>query len=385
MDAYSLGQVLREARESKELEIEDVVARLRIRQPILEGFEAGDFEISGVPEIQIRGLLRIYARHLELDEEHVLLLYGQMRLAQEKGRRGRRGRRQRPEPSEEPFSSTQPLQEYEQVDRRASGCRGTFRLLLLLLFSAAAIAVIVFVTVELVGIETFLPPSETPETVNIAATDTVAVPPSDTPLASEPTLPAGRAQYTGSGILVSVLVTQRSWISIESDGNSVYEGIAEADTLLEYSAETEVALSAANALALDVIWNGQRQGMLGERGQRVDIRFTIDQAIITLGPGGAPTSLPPTEVAVEVVEIETEPEAAPRQSEPVEASPTRAVTAIPTALPTALPTAIPTVASLPTDTPRPIAISTATQPADPTGILPPRVTQAGLPPTKSGS
>ena len=388
MDAYSLGQILREARESKELEIEAVVARLRIRQPILEGFEAGDFEISGVPEIQVRGLLRIYARHLELDEENILLLYGQMRLAQEKGRRGRRGRQQRTQPLEEPFSSTQPLQEFEQVDRRRSGCRGALRLLFLLLFSAAAIAIIVFVTVELVGIESFLQPSQTPDAAEVAATDTVVVPPSATPFESQPTIPAGRAQYTGSGILVSVLVTQRSWISLQSDGNGVYEGIADADTLLEYTAESEVMLSAANALALDVIWNGQRQGVIGERGQRVDIRFTVDQAIITLGPGGEPTALPPTD-APEVVEVETAPDVAPAQNAPVEASPTQVITvistALPTAIPTADPTAIPTVTPLPTDPPQPTAVPTATLPSDPTAILPPRVTQIGLPPTKPGT
>ena len=127
MDAYSLGQILQEAREAKELELADVVAKLRIRQPILEAFEAGEFEIRGVPEIQIRGLLRIYARQLELDEDHVLLLYDQMRIAQEKGRRGRGRRRQRPQPVEEPFSSTQPLQEIEVVERRRSGCRGALR------------------------------------------------------------------------------------------------------------------------------------------------------------------------------------------------------------------------------------------------------------------
>ena len=95
MDAYSLGQYLREAREANEIEIADVVAKLRIRQPILESFEAGEFEVRGVPEIQIRGLLRIYARFLELDEDHVLLLYDQMRFALEKGRHGGRGRRRR--------------------------------------------------------------------------------------------------------------------------------------------------------------------------------------------------------------------------------------------------------------------------------------------------
>lgn len=377
MDAYSLGQILQEARETKELQIRDVVARLRIRQPILENFEAGEFEISGVPEIQVRGLLRIYARHLELDEEEILHLYAQMRIAQDKGRRGRRRRRRQTEPIEEPFSSTQPLQEYEQAVGRRSGCRGVIRLLLLLLLSAAAIAVIVFVTVELVGIEAFLEPSPAPETAGAAPTDTAA-PPSATPLVSSPTLPAGRAQYNGTGILVSVLVTQRSWISLQSDGNSVYEGIADADTLLEYTAETEVMLSAANALALDVIWNGQRQGVLGERGQRVDIRFTVDQAIITLGPGGEPTALPATEV-VEAVAVESEPEAA--QIDTIEPSPLP----VETIVPTALPTAIPTVTPLPTDTPRPTVIPTATVPAAPTAILPPRVTQMGLPPTKEGA
>lgn len=377
MDAYSLGQILREARETKELEIADVVDRLRIRQPILENFEAGDFEISGVPEIQIRGLLRIYARHLELDEDQILLLYGQMRFALEKGRRGRRGRRRKPELIEEPFSSTQPLQEIEQVDRRRSGCRGVVRLLLLLLFSAAAIAIIIFVTVELVGIEAFLQPSQTPASDGTAPTATAEALPSETPLLIDPALPAGRAQYSGTGLLVSLLVTQRSWISLQSDGASVYEGIADADTLLEYAAETEVTLSAANALALDVIWNGQRQGVIGERGQRVDIRFTVDQAIITLGPGGAPTSLPPTEAEQPAkAETETQTEIAP--IEQVEASPTQAVTAIPTDLPTA----IPTVTPLPTETPPPTAVPTEALPAAPAAILPPRVTQAGLPPTK---
>ena len=379
MDAYSLGQILREARESKELGIADVVARLKIRQPILEGFEAGEFEISGVPEIQIRGLLRIYARHLELDEEHVLLLYGQMRFALEKGRRGRRGRRGQTEPLEEPFSSTQPLQEYEQVDRRSAGCRGVLRLLLLLLFSAAAIAIIVFVTIELVGTELNGEPSPAPDTAAAQPSETTGVLPTDTPL-SDPTVESGRAQYTGAGILVSVLVTQRSWISIQSDGAQVYEGIADADTLLEYTAENEVALSAANALALDVIWNGQRQGQIGERGQRVDMRFTMESAVITLGPGGEPTTIPPT---VEIVDTEIVASASPEPAQSDAEEPTPPPTQ--TSLPTSVPTALPTLTPLPSLTPRPTATPLPTEPRAPTAILPPRLTQVGLPPTKEGA
>ena len=381
MDAYSLGQYLREAREAKEIEIEDVVAKLRIRQPILEAFEAGEFEIRGVPEIQIRGLLRIYARFLEQDEDHVLLLYDQMRLAQEKGRRGRRGRRRRPQPIDEPFSTTQPLQEIELVERRSSGCRGVLRLIVLLLLSAAAVAVIAFVTLELVGIE----PGAAPET----ATEAPAILPSATAESSaaeapEPTaaFALNRTQYSGNGILVSLLLTQRSWISLEVDSAEAYVGIAAADTLLEYSAENEVLLSASNARALDLIWNGQRQGQIGERGQRVDIRFTADTAVVSLGPASdlateTPTEAIVVETVVTVVEQETEPAAAPI----IEATPAPTVTPIPSEIPTIQATVTP----LPTEVIIPTATPTATELPDPTAILPPRVTQAGLPPTKEGA
>lgn len=388
MDAYSLGQYLREAREAKEIEIEDVVAQLRIRQPILDSFEAGEFEIRGVPEIQIRGLLRIYARFLELDEDRVLLLYDQMRLAQEKGRRGRRGRRRRPEPVEEPFSSTQPLQEIELADRRSSGCRSIARALFLLLLSAAAVAVIVFVTLELTGIELGAEP--------VTATEAPESTPSATPEAPFTEAPApsvvfavNRTQYSGSGILVSLLLTQRSWLSLEVDGAEAYVGIAAADTLLEYSAESEVLLSASNALALDLIWNGQRQGPIGERGQRVDIRFTVDKAVVSLGPASDLASETPTETAVvaTVAPVEVAVEQAVEQD--AEPAPTTiiAATVAPTLtlIATNPPTVLATVTPLPTEVIVPSATPTATEQPDPTAILPPRVTQAGLPPTKEGA
>ena len=385
MDAYSLGEYLREAREAKEIEIEDVVAKLRIRQPILESFEAGEFEVRGVPEIQIRGLLRIYARFLEQDEDHVLLLYDQMRLAQEKGRRSRRGRRRRPEPVEEPFSSTQPLQEIELVERRSSGCRGVLRALFLLLLSAAAIAVIAFVTLELVGTELGAEPETATETAEIAPSATAASLATEAP---QPTaaFAVNRTQYSGSGILVSLLLTQRSWLSLEVDGAEVYVGIAAAEALLEYSAESEVLLSASNALALDLIWNGQRQGQIGERGQRVDIRFTADTAVVSLGPASdlaseTPTATATAEAVVEAIEQEVAPE--------TEATPTAIIeaTLAPTVTPIATnpPTAQPTVTPLPTEVIVPSATPTATEPPVPTAILPPRVTQAGLPPTKEGA
>lgn len=364
MDAYSLGQSLREAREANEITIEDAVAALRIRQPILDAFEAGEFEIAGVPEIQVRGMLRIYGRFLEQDENNVLQLYDQMRLSQEKGRRRRR--RTRPQDSEGGLSSTQPMQEMQLAERRSTTCGSLLRLLLLLLISAAAIAIIAYVTVELVGIENIIAPGQGAEATVPPPTDTAAPAPTEA-VVSAPTA-SDRAQYGGSGLLVSVLVTQRSWLQVTVDGVEQFSGIATPETLLEYSAVSEIRLAAANAMALDVIWNGQQQGPIGGRGQRADIRFTATDAVVELGPAGAATPVRPT--AAVVVEI------APTATEGP--SPTLTDTLIPSATP------IPTLTYTPPPTVTPIPTATPT-PGPPTAILPPRVTQVGLPPTKEGA
>lgn len=373
MDGYSLGQTLREAREAKEISIEDAVAALRIRQPILEAFEAGDFEIAGVPEIQARGMLRIYGRFLELDEEEVLQRYDLMRLALEKSRR-KRGRRRREAPIDG-RGAAQPMREMQLAERRSSTCGSLLRLLLLLLFSVAAVAIIAYVTIELVGIENIAAPGQGSEATALPPTPTDAPAPTEA-IASAPTR-SDRAQFGGSGILVSVLLTQRSWLSVEVDGVEQFSGIATPDSLLEYSAVSEVRLAAANAMALDVIWNGQPQGRIGGRGQRADMRFTATEVIVELGPAGAPTPVSPT---AEVQAVATEGKSTATEGPSL--TPTETLIPSATPIPTSTVTPWPTVTPLPTATPLPSASPT---PGPPTEILPPRLTQAGLPPTKEGA
>ena len=160
-------------------------------------------------------------------------------------------------------------------------------------------------------------------------------------------------------------------MQVTVDGVERFSGIAPPDALLEYEALSEVRLATANAMALDVIWNGQPQGQIGGRGQRADIRFTATEAIVELGPAGAPTPVSPTaESAVAAAEEEATATEGP--------SPTPTETLMPSATP--MPSA--THTPLPSFTPAPSATPT---PASPTAILPPRVTQPGLPPTKEGA
>lgn len=62
MDALALGRYLREAREAKELTLDDAERTLRIRQRVLEAFELGDFRVMDASPVQIRGFIGNYAR-----------------------------------------------------------------------------------------------------------------------------------------------------------------------------------------------------------------------------------------------------------------------------------------------------------------------------------
>ena len=387
MDAFSLGQFLRNAREANEIELADAVAKLRIRQPILEAFEAGDFAATNMSDIQIRGMLRNYARFLALDEEQVLRFYDEARFG--KQRRGRWGlrRQSKPKAGGSPSRDAQlPMQEIDYEQSRAQRRRRLWRTSWLLVFSAAAIVIIAFVTRELIDTDLAsenLDDAPLASESEVAPSATARPPPTSTLALLSPT-PSNRAVYSGSGLLVSILIRQRSWIRILIDGQERYAGIAAPDTLVEYDALTQISLTASNAMALDIIWNGQSQERIGGRGQRVDMVFSATEINYSLGPGAAPTPLSPTSPATADAAMTI---ATVTPTETPGPSPTRTMTLVPsetltfTPSPTYTPSMTPTASQTPTVTETPTITLTPTE----TAILPPRVTQAGLPATKEGA
>ena len=388
MDAYSLGQFLRSSRESKEIELSEVVAKLRIRQPILEAFEAGDFAATDMSDIQVRGMLRNYARFLELDEDDVLRLYDDARFG--KGRRGRwpwhrdsksaRGSSRR---NDAPL----PMQEIDVEQSRSFHRRRLWGVFALLVVSIAAIVTIAFVTMELVGPRSAAGSAGgTAEAIAQIVTppfQTAEPAPTIVPTVATPT-PVIRSRYSGGGVLVNILVTQRNWMRIISDGVERFAGIAVPDTVHEFDALSEIILSASNAKGLDIEWNSQQQPSFGGRGQRVDIRFTATNIAFSVGPGAAPTLVSPTTLATGVALMTI---AALTPSDTPGPSPTPTWTLVPTVTltftpsPTIAPSITPTASETPTVTDAPTITLTPTE----TAILPPRVTQEGLKPKKEGA
>lgn len=381
MDAHALGQHLREARESNEIELEEAVAKLRIRQPILEAFEAGEFAATGMSEIQVRGMLRNYARYLELDEEQILQLYD----AAHYDGTAQRGRRRQGEAA---------MPAIDLAQARAARRRGLSRTVTLLTVSLAAIAIIVFVTWQLISSETQdLLRSESigPEFIaDIPATMTFTPSPTFTPTMPTAT-PSNRARYSGSGVLASIQINQRTWLRVSADAVEQFVGVAAPDTLLEYAAISEITLTASNGMALDIIWNGQQQEPFGGRGQQVDITFTVDEVHSIKGAGAAPSpamspTLGPSATAVTLL-AQLTPTSTPGPS------PMPTLTWTPNDMPTLTwtpshtPTSAPTASGTPTSTATATVTNTPTitLTPPPTAILPPRVTQSGLMPTKAGS
>jgi transcriptional regulator with XRE-family HTH domain len=403
MDFYSLGQQLKEAREAKEISLQQAETALKIRLPILESFEQGDFAIANASSVQIRGFLRNYARYLGLDEAQTLQYYDSATesLNRRRVRSNKRSKQVR-ERDERSIATTKPVTpvptaqtstgEYYNVraaEKRSSLSRRLFNFLMVVVLGLAALAVIAFVTLQLVQ------NNDTVNPVDDGSSDGIIGqrPPTLTSTGratqvpqSTPTLVDRTPQnYTGQAILVTIEFRQRTWLNFTADGNLVYSGIVRpSEIVLEYEATSEIIVNASNAAALVVTYNGQSQPSFGARGQRVDITFRPnDQIDVRTGPGFDPAVLTiestptppdtPTAIAGTLL-AELTPSSTPGPSPTPSNTPTASNTPEATATPTATATATstPSITPTPSDTLTPSI--TPTETLTPTATLTPSET-----------
>lgn len=74
MQMKSVGEILRETRENKQLTIRQVSNTIKIRECMLEALEKGDYSAFS-SDMHLKGFLRAYADFLGINEEKVLALY----------------------------------------------------------------------------------------------------------------------------------------------------------------------------------------------------------------------------------------------------------------------------------------------------------------------
>ncbi len=412
MDQLALGHYLRETREAREVTLDEAVSVLKIRRMFLESFEQGEFNVIESP-VQLRGFLRSYAAYLGLDEERVLDIYDAAIRQGDRGRRlGRRRKRQRlsaPDDLAAPRSitDTQPRMPAVNLSEPAPNRLRTLAVTLLMVVSSlAALAVILYVTVELIrtpgegllvqnddGRQGFIGTLPATATRRPSATPTL-------PLMLSPTLPPAQEAFSaGQGVLVTIDFAQRSWLRVTVDDDERFAGIVPPGETLEFLGVNQIELEAANAAAIQVTYNGQRQSRYGERGQRVDLLFTTETVELLSAPSFEPTPAvsntpqpTPTQLAGTLLAqltptVTAGPTLTPSETPTASDTPTLTVTSSVTPPPTATPTLTPTVTLTPTPTltytPTITYTPSITPTPSPTAILPLRITPAGATPPKS--
>lgn len=402
MDTLALGQYLRETRIAKELDLDDAVSALKIRRSVLESFEAGNFDVTSASAVQVHGFLRNYASFLGLDPDLIIRYY---QSAMDGGSSGlfRRKRDDIPAPkARKSITDTNPslpavtMGEREMLRSRRTG--SILTLLVQLLVGVAALAVIAFVTVQLINIPSGGDGGDSDgfSALDLPPSPTRTIAPTFTPAANPTALPQIHRQYTGQGVLVIIEFSQRGWISLSVDGVEQYAGLAiPGVTVLEYEGREVIEVTASNAESLVVTYNGNPQGSFGGRGQRVDITFGQNDMEIVTGPGfdptavESPTPIPTSPQIAATLLAQQTPSATPGPSPTPTITPTPSDTPTITLTPSITPTPsdtptitlTPTLTLSPTDTLTPTITPTPSE----TAILPPRVPQVTPTPTKDGA
>ena len=338
-----LGQLLREAREQKGVSLEEVEEATHIRQKFLQALEEGNF--GALPaETYVKGFLRTYAMHLELDPEEVMALY--------EGQEDE-GKAALPQPGFfQPMDISMAAPSWLTPDLVigallivvlfAFGCWATWHYLpptiktQLLFWQATATATpsptattsavlprltpTAAPTMTPIATSTTVPtsvptamPTATPTSVPTAiptatptplptvaavveptstSTSTSAPPftptsaPTSTPTSAPTNTPTPRVS---TGIEVELNIVEYAWLRVLVDGEEVFVGSLEAGTTRVWRGRESVALRCGNAGGVEATVNGEPLGLLGERGQVVDIEW--------LAEGVTPTPATPTPTA----------------------------------------------------------------------------------------
>ena len=305
-----LGQLLREARERKGVSLEQVEEATRIRQKFLQALEEGNF--GALPaETYVKGFLRTYATYLELDPEELMALY--------EGREDE-GKAALPQSS---FFQPMDISIAAPPWLTPDLVIGALLIVALLAFGSwaawhylpptiktqllswratatttpsptATVPVVLpsaTPTMAPTATNTEVPtatPTEVPTatptplpTITVAVEPTSTSTPSGVPTSTPNGAPTSTPTDTpmpraSTGVEVELNIVEYAWLRVLVDGDEAFIGSLEAGATRTWRGRESVALRCGNAGGVEAIVNGEPLGLLGERGQVVDIEWLAE-------------------------------------------------------------------------------------------------------------
>jgi cytoskeleton protein RodZ len=288
-----LGHILREARETKGLTLNEVQEQTRINSRFLEALEMGDYIRLPTP-VHVRGFLRNYARFLGLDPGPLLERY-------ELGQQERPSQPQsilidptepigpalKTPPEDQPFFDPVNV-EVDAGFRRRGSSEALLRLVIILgliglIFLAGQRFILPLITGDgddagalneaiesaIQNITNQAEETAVPETTPEVGASSVLVPTGrndpGTELEPTPTQPRPSLPATMEIIELKVEILERAWMEVTIDGDVVFSGIAKIDDTFEWTADEEAKILTGNAMGVFVTINDIELGRLGGR------------------------------------------------------------------------------------------------------------------------
>lgn len=280
-----VGDTLRKEREKKNLTIADVERETSISKRYLEALEKGDY--ASMPgDVYIKGFIRNYSKLLEIDGTALLAEFASERgiekATQPVDVQGANPKEEKPlnindldknkdainikvtktksseRKSGGAFSSGNDFRD------RVEGGRNRAKKIAMALFAM----VIVFLGGVYVAFseDDSAPPAPKPDTATtqqVAKVEETKV---------EDTKPVVKADE----VKVEVKLSDRCWMQVLVDGDVAFEGTAEPGLEMDWTGKNDVFITAGNAGAVDLTWNGKNVGVLGSAGQVVERHMTKD-------------------------------------------------------------------------------------------------------------
>jgi cytoskeleton protein RodZ len=265
----TLGVWLRQLREARDETLRDVEAATRIRVRFLRMLEEGEFDALPGGEVQVRGFLRIYARHLDLSPREVLARYDE------------EVRRVEPAPAVSPAVESPPAQPVPPAPPARPVARPTpprpgrpssspmpqwLSLETLIITCIVLIILLVIVIAAMVIVGRGRGGEEAATTVAPATASAGAVTLSmeaATPPPATPTFPVDPQGY----VMLTLNGMEHVWVRVTVDGMTAFEGMLDSGQSETWSGKEEVIVETGNGAGLQVTVNGQSQGAMCGRAE----------------------------------------------------------------------------------------------------------------------
>ncbi len=277
----SIGSQLRQRREILGLTLEEIERQTHVRRHYLQGLEAGEYD--NLPSsVQARGMLSNYAHFLDLDVEALLLRFAEGLQTQ------RLERQPKLEEPIRPVSARFAIKNiFAKVKLPATITRylttdvivGVGLVLVLLLFA-------IWGTSRIINLRSSATPISTaPSIVDVLLSTSVAINGTPTLESAAGTLPnnlspAGEtpvitASASGNGaVQVVVIAKEQAWVRVTVDGKVEFEGRIIAGTAYPFDGNNQIEVLTGNGIALDILYNQNDLGPMGNFGEVVDRIYT---------------------------------------------------------------------------------------------------------------